>query len=148
MGYIRTTILPCLSLPTETRNNYGNLLLELNKQYYEKSLLLGASSELFILLPFIMKLANMFLLLGLFRNRLSYNLRQLFVSLVVVVFVKLRYNQSKNTQAIVNGYDLRINQLMFQPMVPVQVREAYAAVKGTVLKYVGAIRIPSEKKVK
>lgn len=124
------------------------MLLELNKQYYEKSLLLGASSELFILLPFIMKLANMFLLLGLFRNRLSYNLRQLFVSLVVVVFVKLRYNQSKNTQAIVNGYDLRINQLMFQPMVPVQVREAYAAVKGTVLKYVGAIRIPSEKKVK
>ncbi|CDK26123.1 unnamed protein product [Kuraishia capsulata CBS 1993] len=110
----------------------------------DRAVYIAANAELLLCTSFALPLVKMFLLLGILRNPV-YSIRQLVLIAGITVFLRFRYFQSKYTRTVVDGYDMRIAQLVCSPYAPNNAPYIYAAIKGVFTRALEPVR-PALKK--
>ncbi|KAH3667444.1 hypothetical protein OGAPHI_003093 [Ogataea philodendri] len=148
LGYINANILRYLPfLSKEQKSTYSTLIAQFVKTYGEQSSLVAAHTEVLLVTAYILPVAKMVLLLQIIRpNYLVQNVQVLFLLSVVVIFNKLRFDQSKYTRALVTQYDARINTMLAMPVIPPALQNAYFALRQSIIAQLSKINLPVQPK--
>ncbi|ODV96991.1 hypothetical protein PACTADRAFT_55181 [Pachysolen tannophilus NRRL Y-2460] len=149
INYIKSYLLPILPLDINMKNYYSNLITTIITNYNEQSLYVAANTEVVLIIQVIFTLIKLFLLFGWLRSNPIKTLKNLAVSIGIIIFIKFRYDQSKFTKAIINSYDLKINQILYSsPYIPESFRTIYQVIKKFIITYIGPIRVPIQRNIR
>ncbi|GMM38457.1 hypothetical protein DASC09_057960 [Saccharomycopsis crataegensis] len=138
INYLNQSILS--STANKPYQTLKSKLSQFSKQYYEPSLYMAANCELFVMIHLIFTdLKN---LLMIFQTNPLTNIRILCITILYLVFLKLRYDDSHHMKAVVQSYDLRINQFLYSNQrIPQAVTNIWFKFRTLIGAYVAPIRI-------
>lgn len=146
LSYFQNYILSSLPISISAQQVISTRINYFTSNFNQQALAVAANLELFMPLGFILLIPT--LIFKLFRNPL-YVFVTLQVFAYIVVFIKLRYNDNKYTQAVVQQLDYKILSFVNHPRLQAyplaQIYEQ--TVKGLIRQYLGPILInPTTKK--
>ncbi|KAM9899040.1 hypothetical protein OXX69_009645 [Metschnikowia pulcherrima] len=140
MTYFQKNLLEHAPLSLHTQAALDGRITYIASNFNLQALFFASFSELMLLLDIALGIPG--LLFSVFRNPLYvvfFTLR----SFAVLVFLKLRYDESQYTKQAVQQMDARISAFLSNPMVPPQLGAIYfGPVKSAVVKYAGMVSIP------
>lgn len=140
LHYFQKNLLPSLPISIAGQQSINSKINHFTSNYSQQALLVAANMEVFLPLALLMK---SFLLVFMIFKDPSYVLVYLFTLASIVVFIKLRYNDNKYTQDVIQQWDYKISTVLNHPQL-----QAYPLsnlyhqnFKALVAKYIGPIRI-------
>ncbi|OBA15281.1 uncharacterized protein OGAPODRAFT_17016 [Ogataea polymorpha] len=144
LSYVNTNVIGFVPVLTkEQKARYKATIGHFLKTYHEQSLLVAAHMEVLLVTAYVLPLVKMVIFLQLLRPAYFVrNLQTMVLLAVVVVFNKLRFDQSKYTRALVTQYDARIVQTLSLPVVPPALRNTVFALRQTLIHYLAKIQLP------
>lgn len=122
LGFLQEQILPALNYPSTS--GLSVRISSLIKNNHERLLNYSANFELILLVVLIFK-------------ALIFAKRSWIVLVAYSVFVKLRYESSVYTRSALKAYEVRLDGVLSDPRLPVQVKQLWAKVKSVLRNYVG-----------
>lgn len=138
--YFQANVLESLPITLQTQASINARISHVSTNFNQQALFIASSSEVMLFSYFLMGLPGCFF--RLFRDPI-YVVVHLLTFMMVVVFVKLRYNDSQYTRAAVQQFDARITQFLANPIVPPQLAALYnVSFKNAIVRYVGPIKVP------
>lgn len=140
LTYFQNNLLHALPLPIERQQALNTRINDFTTNSNQQALLIAANAELFTPLSFVLQLPA--LVFRIFRDPV-YVIVDVLTLATIVVFLKLRFNQNKYTQTVVQQLDLRISAFVSNPLLPLQAQlfGIYAAFRNALVTYIGPIRI-------
>lgn len=140
LSYFQNYLLNSLPLSLSTQQSINSKINFFTSNYNQQALYVAANSELFLPIGFFLQIPS--LLFTLFRDPV-YVVVYIQVFIMVVVFVKLRYNDNKFSQSIVAQWDAKVQQIVNHPQLQTyQLGQLYnGTIKGLLNSYLGPIRI-------
>lgn len=146
IAYFQTHILEALPISLNAQAAINSRITFLTENYNQQALFFASAAEVMILSNFFWVIPGVLFLI--FRNPLK-TVVKLLTFAASIVFVKLRYNDSQYTKAVVQQFDMRITTLLSHPAVPQPVARFYNnTFKDFVVKYIGPVRVSISKDVK
>lgn len=141
VAYFQSNILSSLPISISAQDTINSRISFITSNYNQQALFLAASAETMIITTFLW--GAPFLIFKLFKDPI-FVIVDLYAFVAVVVFVKLRYNDSQHTLNVVNQFDYKISTTLSNPMLPPAIGAFYnVSFKGFVQKWIGPIRVPS-----
>lgn len=146
IAYFQTHILEAMPISLNAQAAINSRITFLTANYNQQALFFASAAEVMIVSNCFWVIPGILILI--FRNPL-----QTFAKVVTfaasIVFVKLRYNDSHYTKAVVQQFDMRITTLLSHPAVPQSVARFYnITFKDLVVKFIGPVRVSISKDVK
>lgn len=140
-SYFQTHLLEALPVPISTQAAINARIAQFSSSYTQQGLFFAAASEVMMISNFLWQIPGF--LLSIFRAPL-FAVVQALTAIAVVVFVKLRYNESQNTKTVVQQFDAKVTGILSYPVVPPQLSLFYhTTFKALVARYIAPIQIPS-----
>ncbi|GEQ67929.1 hypothetical protein JCM33374_g1595 [Metschnikowia sp. JCM 33374] len=138
--YFQKNLLEHLPVSLHTQAAINDRITFISSNYNLQALYFASLSELSLLIDIILGIPG--LLFYIFRDPV-YVAFFVFRSLAVLVFLKLRYDESQYTRQAVQQLDARIGGVLANPMVPAQLRDLYyGPVKNAISNYAGLVSVP------
>lgn len=116
ISYTKTHVLNTFLGPSSVKQGIDAWLTQVHKNYYESSLYLTANLE--ITLMFQLLFQGLKSLLFVMSTPPTYLIRVLVINFLYFGFLKLRYQESVYVRNVIQGYDLRINQMLYNGKFP------------------------------
>lgn len=147
LTYFQSNLLEALPLSLGSQSAISTRISFITTNYNQQALFFASAGEVMILSSFLWSVPG--LIFQIFSHPLVVAVK-LLTFVATVVFVKLRYNDSQFTKAVVQQFDQRIGAFLTHPAVPSNISRLYnVTFKDFVNRYISPIKAPtltSEKK--
>lgn len=145
LQYFRNNLLPFISvIEPSTRQQVSSKITSFVKNYHETCLTIAANMELLVGLSYSFELLRMLLFFQLLQpSYFVQNLKTVVLWAAYIVFNKFRYEENRYTQGLVNNYDTKLCQVLYNDRLPAPLRNAFQRARQLFISGVSQIKLPS-----
>lgn len=147
--YTKNNIIPFLPfISTQKKNNICSALSQFNSNFHSKSTILAANTEILLITFYLGPLVKLFFRIGLGRfwysvyggtEQFWYDFKIIVLFFVTVIFLRARYLMNDRTRARIDEYDLTINKLVWNPIIPQPLRQVLIGFRAVVSRFCEAM---------
>lgn len=143
LTYTKNNIIPISPFVSiQTKNKLSAMLSQFNTNFHSRSTALAANTEVLLITFYLGPLIKLFFRIALGRfwyaayggtEQFWYDFKIIILFFVTVIFLRARYLMNDRTRARIDDYDLTINKLVWNPLIPQPLRQVligYRAVVG------------------
>lgn len=143
--YFQSMILPFLSpLSASTKQKISSGIQSFVEKYNETSLMVASNMELMTALTYSVQTLILIVTMRIFRSNLfATNLKTICMCVSYVTFCKIRYDQSRYMQTLINSYDMRFNQFIYgSRFVPQSLKGILVQLRSFIISVMKRISLP------
>lgn len=146
LSYFQSMILPFLSpLSAGTKQKISSGIQSFVKKYNETSLIIASNMELMTAVTYsVQTLISVVTMKILKPSLFAMNLKTVCMCASYVTFCKVRYDQSRYMQTLINSYDMRFNQLIYgSRFIPQSLKGILVQLRSLIISVLGHISLPA-----
>lgn len=142
LTYINANLIGLVVSNVQEQRLISARITQFSSLYYDMALLMAANAEIILTAMSVVQVPLVIVIRLLFHGDVFGVLVNVVFALVMITFLKLRYDCNVHTQAILHAFDGRIEQFLFQANIPMLSTIYKTQFKGKFLKAVGMIKLP------
>lgn len=145
LTYFQTQLLPFFAFVAPvTKQRIASGIQTFVKKYNETFLFVASNMEFMTTVTYCIQVIGMVISARVFRS--SYflqNIKSIVLACSYVIFSKIRYDQTRYMRTLINSYDLKINQFVYNSrFVPPFIKNLVAQIRALIIYSVHRIHLP------